>query len=128
MKSLLLTSLLATVLTLATTDAKPADLGKMPLAELQAKSAEGEPAAIFELAKRLANGTGLPMDHKAANELFLKAGDLGKGMGYYKLGYNYANGIGVTKDVVKANELFKKAADLGFRDTRQPNMEFDTAK
>lgn len=76
MKSPLLTGLLATVLTLATADARPADLGKMPLAELQAKSAKGEPAAVFEQAKRLANGTGLPVDHKAANDLYLKAGDL----------------------------------------------------
>ncbi len=113
MKTYLLTSLIVTFVTLTTAHAQPADLCKMPLAELQAKAAKSEPAAMIELGARLQMGTGLPVDFKAANELFLKAGDLGDGRGYINLGHNYMVGNGVTKDIAKAIELYHRDGALG---------------
>ena len=56
---------------------------------------------------------GLPQDWEKANELFLKAGELGCAMGYYNLGNQYDNGRGVETDKKKARQYYELGAMNG---------------
>jgi len=53
---------------------------------------------------------GLPQDHQKANELYLKAGELGFATGFYNLGVAYDNGTGYEMDKKKAKHYFELAA------------------
>ena len=56
---------------------------------------------------------GMPQDVTKANELFLKAGELGCAEAYSRLGYSYENGSGVEMDKKKAIQFFELAAMRG---------------
>ena len=56
---------------------------------------------------------GLPRDMAKANELYLKAGELGCADGYHNLGNSYYCGNGVTIDKKKAKNYFELAAMNG---------------
>ena len=56
---------------------------------------------------------GVPQDMAKANELYLKAGELGCAMGYYNLGTQYFNGRGVEVDKKKARHYYELAAMNG---------------
>ena len=56
---------------------------------------------------------GLPQDWAKANELWLKAGELGCANAYYNLGSQYANGDGVEIDKKKAKHYWELAAMNG---------------
>ena len=53
---------------------------------------------------------GLQQDLQKANELLLKAGELGCANGYYNLGNHYDNGRGVERDKKKAQHYWELAA------------------
>jgi len=54
---------------------------------------------------------GLPQDYEKANELYLKAGELGCANGFFSLGKSYSLGIrGIESDVKKARHYFEFAA------------------
>merc|ERR1719183_717581 len=53
---------------------------------------------------------GLPQDYQKANELYLKAGELGCADGYYNLGNSYYNGYGVEVDKKKAKYYYELAS------------------
>lgn len=76
-----------------------------------------EPASegrqLYELGLKHQKGEGMPRDLEKANELYLRAGELGYGRGFSKLGDNYRVGIGVKVDVPKAIELYNRACELG---------------
>jgi len=63
-------------------------------------------------------GMGLPKDYQKANELFLKAGELGCASGYYSLGNSYCVGKGVEVDKKKAIHYFELAAMMGSVEAR----------
>jgi len=56
---------------------------------------------------------GMPQDYQKANELLLKAGELGCAEGYYNLGNSYDNGRGVEIDEKKAKHYYELAAMMG---------------
>ena len=70
--------------------------------------------AFFYLAGFYADGTyGLPQDQGKANELLLKAGQLGCATAYYNLGIIYSNGRGVESDAKTAKHYYELAAMNG---------------
>ena len=75
---------------------------------------KGNPSAYSNLAGFYAQGIeGLPQDWAKANELYLKAGELGHAGAYYNLGQSYTNGNGVTIDKQKAKNYYELAAMNG---------------
>ena len=56
---------------------------------------------------------GLPQDTAKANELLLKAGELGCALAYYNLGNSYYHGSGVEIDKKKAKHYYELAAMSG---------------
>ena len=56
---------------------------------------------------------GMPQDYPEANELYLRAGELGCAEAYYKLGNSYYNGRGVDMDKKKGKHFFELAAMNG---------------
>ena len=87
--------------------------------------------AFYQLAGLYAMGMyGLPQDHQKANELFLKAGEMGYALAYYNLGNSYYNGDGVEVNRKKAKHYWELAAmdghvtarhDLGCMEGRSGN-------
>ena len=74
----------------------------------------GNADALYLLAGFYRNGTlGLPQDRAKANELFLKAGELGCADAYYNLGNAYGLGRGVGIDKNKAKRYYELAAMNG---------------
>ena len=56
---------------------------------------------------------GMPQDWVKANELWLKAGDLGCADAYFNLGNSYTNGMGAEVDEKKAKHYYELAAMKG---------------
>ena len=76
---------------------------------------KGDAGAFNILAIHHAHGiNGMPQDRAKANELFLKAGELGCADAYYNLGIAYANGRGVEVDTKKAKYYYELAAMNGY--------------
>ena len=74
----------------------------------------GNAGAFNQLAGYYANGKhGLPQDYQKANDLYLKAGELGFAEGYFNLGDSYHEGNGVAIDKKKAKHYFELAAMMG---------------
>ena len=61
---------------------------------------------------------GVTQDYQKANELFLKAGELGSATGYCNLGHSYLEGRGVEVDMKKAKHYYELAAIGGLLDAR----------
>ena len=74
----------------------------------------GNANALNQLARYYDNGRlGLPQDRAKANELYLKAGELGHAEAYYNLGCSYQYGDGVEIDMKKAKYYYELAAMNG---------------
>ena len=70
--------------------------------------------AFSILAKKYEHGKlGMPHDWSKANELYLKAGELGCADSYYNLGNSYYAGRGVEVDMKKAKYFYEQAAMNG---------------
>ena len=69
--------------------------------------------AFYNLGGYYARGEGMLRDFTKANELYLKAGELGCAEGYCKLGYSYRVGRGVEIDKEKAKYYCELAAMNG---------------
>ena len=76
---------------------------------------KGNADAFNQLADYYGKGTfGLPQDRAKANELYLKAGELGCAEAYYNLGNSYYSGErGVEVDKEKAKHYYELAAMNG---------------
>jgi TPR repeat protein len=75
---------------------------------------KGNGGAFNVLAGFYAQGiNSLPQDWTKANQLLLKAGELGCAGGYYNLGYSYEAGIGVEMNKKKAKTYYELAAMNG---------------
>ena len=75
---------------------------------------KGNGRAFYILAGCYVHGTyGMPQDRAKANELCLKAGQLGCAEAYYNLGNSYREGLGVDINTKKAKHYFEFAAMNG---------------
>lgn len=73
----------------------------------------GDPAAVYDLASRLAEGRGAPRDMKLALKLFERAAADGLPPAQYRLGSFYEKGIGVPRDPALARSWYVRAAEKG---------------
>ena len=79
----------------------------------------GNAMAFYVLAGCYADGIrGVPQDWMKANELYLKAGELGCSVAYSNLGNSYYHGQGVEADDKKAKHYWELAAMKGNVDAR----------
>ena len=79
----------------------------------------GNAQAFYMLAGHYAQGImGMPQDRSKANELCLKAGELGNAKAYFNLAVNYDNGMGVDINTKKAKHYYELAAMNGDVDAR----------
>ncbi|MCC7487780.1 MAG: transglycosylase SLT domain-containing protein [Burkholderiales bacterium] len=83
------------------------------LAALEASAAQGDPAALTQLAGRYEHAEGVPKDFERANQLYCRAAKAGHAEAQFKLGWIYANGRGVARDDGIAAALFELAAAQG---------------
>ncbi|MGD9541723.1 MAG: peptidoglycan-binding protein, partial [Methylocystis sp.] len=74
---------------------------------------EGQPAAQYDLAARLAEGRGAPRDAEAAAQWFEKAAEAGLAPAQYRLGSLYEKGVGVDRDYTRARRWYERAAEAG---------------
>ena len=80
---------------------------------------KGNSYAFYHLAGFYARGImGMPLDWAKANELLLKAGELGCATAYCNLGNSYNEGLGVDRDETKTNHYHELAAINGNVDAR----------
>ena len=80
---------------------------------------KGNAVAIFTFGVYYSKGQhGMTQNWNKANELYLKAGELGCARGYYNLGYSYNQGYGVETDQKKARYYWELAAMNGHTSAR----------
>ena len=111
----------------------PARSDEEEVARVKKLTERGNAEAYSQLAGCYGGGLmGLPQDYAKANELFLKAGELGCAAAYYNLGINYLNGDGVDVDKKKVKYFFELAAmgghvnaryNLGYMEGQAGNMD-----
>ena len=73
----------------------------------------GNAHAFFSLAGYYSTGDGVSQDWSKANELYLRAGELGCAEGYCNLGFSYDKGRGMEMDKKKARHFYELAAMNG---------------
>jgi localization factor PodJL len=73
----------------------------------------GDPAAVYDLATRAAEGRGIPRDLKLAAKLFEKAAAQGLAPAQYRIGGHYEKGLGVARDLGLAKSWYQRAAEKG---------------
>jgi localization factor PodJL len=83
------------------------------LAGLRKAVLAGDPAAIYDLAARAAEGRDVPRDLKLAARLFEKVAEAGSAPAQYRLGSLYEKGLGVARDAATARNWYEKAAQQG---------------
>ncbi len=88
--------------------------GSTPTA-LQAAAANGNPAAQYEIASRLAEGRGTAPDPSAALSWYQMAAAQGLAPAQYRLGSMYEKGLGVAADLDTAQIWYLRAAEQGNR-------------
>ena len=97
--------------------ANVASLGVIPAnagpAALRQAALAGEPAAVYELAARAAEGRGMARDLALAAKLFEKAAVHGLVPAQYRTGNVYEKGLGVPRDLAVARSWYQRAADKG---------------
>ena len=92
----------------------PANSDEEQIKRVQRMVDAGNAFAIFQLGGYYADGSrGMPQDRAKANELFLKAGELGCVDAYYNLGIAYDEGNGVEINKKKAKNYYELAAMKG---------------
>ena len=91
-------------------DLPPVEYGPIALREA---AASGDAKAQFEIASRLADGTGVTKDLKKASEWYSKSADQGFAPAQFRLGSFYEKGIGVERSAQKAKENYQLAAEQG---------------
>jgi localization factor PodJL len=80
---------------------------------LRAAAGRGEPAAIYEVAVRYAEGRGVPVNYEEAVKWYERAADKGVVMAMFRLGTMVEKGLGTAKDPDAARRHYVKAAERG---------------
>lgn len=97
--------------------ANMASVGEIPASAgppgLRQAALSGDPAAVYELAARAAEGRGMPRDLKLAAKLFEKAAAHGLAPAQYRIGNHYEKGLGVPRDLGAAKLWYQRAAEKG---------------
>ena len=93
----------------------PARSDEESIKRVKKRTGAGNADAFYVIAGNYSRGiNGCPQDSAKANELFLKAGELGSANGYYNFGVAYDNGTGgVEVDKKKAKYYYELAAMMG---------------
>ena len=92
----------------------PAESPEDDVERLKKLMKKGNGHAFYQLAWYYRDGIrGSPQDRAKANELYLKAGELGCAEAYYNLGCSYERGRGVEIDKKKAKHYYELAAMNG---------------
>ena len=92
----------------------PSDTDEEQIKRINKLMEKGNGHAFFYLAGHYDHGTyGVPQDMARANELWLKAGELGSADAYFNLGNSYRVGRGVEVDMKKAKHYYELAAING---------------
>lgn len=91
------------------------DLAGVPtgLAAVRKAAIEGDGAAIYDLASRLADGRGVTRDLAVGAKLFEKLAAAGYAPAQYKLAGQYEKGLGLTRDLAVAKLWYGRAAEQG---------------
>ena len=82
--------------------------------ELQAKAAQGDADAQYNLGILYANGTGVPQNDAEAARWYRLAAEQGEVVAQFDLGVLYANGFGVPQDDAEAARWYRLASDQGY--------------
>jgi localization factor PodJL len=101
---------------LAATPSSPSALKPPPAIggpALQSAALAGDPAAAYEVATRLAEGRGVPVNLEDAVRWFERAAERGLAPAQYRLASLYEKGQGVKRDREKARQLYLAAATKG---------------
>lgn len=80
---------------------------------LRKAALEGDANAVYELANRASEGTGMARDQKLALRLFERAAAAGSGPAQFRLGNMHEKGIGTARDPKLAMTWYRRAADKG---------------
>ena len=81
---------------------------------LRSLAAQGQPKAQTDLGLRLAKGTGVPKDYRAAAPLFEHAAAQGYARAQYFTGVMYERGYGVARDYNAALDWYRRAAEQNY--------------
>ena len=88
----------------------PATVGPF---SLRLAAARGDPSAQFEVAVRLAEGTGTDKDMKQALLWYQRSAASGFAIAQFRLGTLYERGLGVKKDLARSQVWYTRAAQQG---------------
>jgi TPR repeat protein len=80
---------------------------------VEAKAADGDAMAQFELGRAYFRGEGVPKDEEKAVEWMEKSANQGNSDAITSMGFFYSQGIGVEKSEAQAVEWFRKGAKAG---------------
>jgi localization factor PodJL len=80
---------------------------------LRLAAAQGDAAAQFEVASRIAEGRGADKDLKDAAQWYQRSASSGFAMSQFRLGALYERGAGVDKDIARAKVWYGRAAEQG---------------
>ncbi|MCT7374487.1 peptidoglycan-binding protein [Chelativorans salis] len=93
------------------------DLPKVPEeiepASLRQAAAEGNAAALYEIANRYADGVDVEADMAEAARWYEEAAERGVAPAQYRIGNLYEKGNGVERDIAKAKTWYQRAAEQG---------------
>ena len=81
------------------------------IADLQTLSDAGNDDATVELGIRHVNGDGLPIDYRAAFDLFSRAAENNNAAGQYFIGLSYDGGMAVNIDQLEAVRWYERSAE-----------------
>ena len=88
-------------------------LGTLGMPGLRKAALEGDANAVYELANRASEGTGMARDQKLALRLFERAAAAGSGPAQFRLGNMHEKGIGTARDPKLAMTWYRRAANKG---------------
>jgi len=80
---------------------------------LRLAAAQGDAAAQFEVASRIAEGRGADKDAKDAAQWYQRSASSGFALSQFRLGTLYELGAGVEKDIARAKVWYGRAAEQG---------------
>ena len=82
-------------------------------AALRNAAANGDALAQFEVATRIAEGSGVPQDHKLAFAWYERAAMRGLAQAQFRLAAYYERGVAVAVDAERAKIWYRRAAEQG---------------
>lgn len=94
-----------------------ASIGEIPAsagpAGLRQAALAGDPAAVYELASRAAEGRGMMRDMRLAARLFERAAAHGLVPAQFRIANHYEKGLGLPRDTALAKAWYQRAAEKG---------------